>query len=328
MIHNLVKYTDLNRNSYSLYAITDLHVDKIHIYQIMLPIDSFTNEKLTLNGILSNDLIRDTQYFILVPSAELYKTHCTNFSKDHTWHTCLFDQIAICTNPRFQISMSTLGDNYTRIRVDIIRLDALTSTEMYAMSLVFEHILKCNIDADAPTRVMYNYLARHCYNKYLEMVKNKPAYKSEIETENLVSNIQTDIRKIFDRDASLRVIFDQSDVNDLLGRIYNDISTCLMGVPMINRVVYNAPNTVVFWNDGTKTTVTATEGEEFNKEIGLAMAISKKYFNLRSKNPRAAFKNVVKNADDYTEGTKHRQKLKEIKKLKQLEAANGLDADI
>ena len=295
----------------------------------MLPIVSFTNESLLLYGILPNDLIKDSRYFILVPSAELYKLYCkTIYSKDYVLNAGLFDQIVICTNPRFQLSMSTLGDNYTKIRVDTIRLDSLTSAEMYVMSFVFENIIKYNINMDTPTKVMYTYLARHCYNRYLEMVKDEPIYKSEFGTKNLMSNLQTDICKIVDSNAVIQAIFDQSDFNDLLGRIHNGISTCLMGVPMIDRVVYNAPNTVVFWNDGTKTTVTATEGEEFNKEIGLAMAISKKYFDLRSKNPRAAFKKVVKNAEDYTEGTKHRQKLKEIKKQKQLEAVNGLDADI
>lgn len=326
MIPNLYSYIDHNRSSYSLYTISDLHTDKIHIYQIMLPIVSFTNESLMLFGILPNDLIKDSRYFILVPSAELY--YKANYSKDHALNAYLFDQIAICTNPRFQLSMSTLGDNYTKIRVDTICLDALTSTEMYIMSFIFDDIMKFNVNMDTLTKIMYNDLSRHCYNRYLEIVKDEPIYKSEFGTENMASNLRTDFCKIVDTNATIRVIFDQSNFNDLLGRIHNSISTCLMGVPMIDRVVYNAPNTVVFWNDGTKTTVTATEGEEFNKEIGLAMAISKKYFDLRSKNPRAEFKKVVKNADDYTEGTKHRQKLKEIKKQKQLEAINGLDADI
>ena len=45
----------------------------------------------------------------------------------------------------------------------------------------------------------------------------------------------------------------------------------------IERVIFNDPATIVFWKDGTKTVVKATN-EPFDKEKGLAMAISKKYF--------------------------------------------------
>lgn len=57
-------------------------------------------------------------------------------------------------------------------------------------------------------------------------------------------------------------------------------------VPTIKNVIFNDPATIVFWQDGTKTVVKAQNGEEFDPEKGLAMAISKKalgnegnYFN-------------------------------------------------
>lgn len=53
----------------------------------------------------------------------------------------------------------------------------------------------------------------------------------------------------------------------------------------IKNVIFNNPATIVFWNDGTKTVVKASN-EEFDPEKGLAMAIAKKalgnegnYFN-------------------------------------------------
>lgn len=46
---------------------------------------------------------------------------------------------------------------------------------------------------------------------------------------------------------------------------------------LIKKVGFYDPVTVVFWNDGTKTVVKA-EGESFDKEKGLAMAIAKKHF--------------------------------------------------
>lgn len=44
----------------------------------------------------------------------------------------------------------------------------------------------------------------------------------------------------------------------------------------IKRVLFNNPATIVFWSDGTKTVVKCGENEEFDKEKGLAMAISKR----------------------------------------------------
>ena len=44
----------------------------------------------------------------------------------------------------------------------------------------------------------------------------------------------------------------------------------------IRRVIFNAPATIVFWLDGSKTVVKAQNGEPFDKEKGLAMAICKK----------------------------------------------------
>lgn len=44
----------------------------------------------------------------------------------------------------------------------------------------------------------------------------------------------------------------------------------------IKKVIFNDPATIVLWNDGTKTVVKCQEGDVFDPEKGLAMAISKK----------------------------------------------------
>ena len=46
-------------------------------------------------------------------------------------------------------------------------------------------------------------------------------------------------------------------------------------VPRIEKVIFNDPATIVFWSDKTKTVVHCGK-DEFDKEKGLAMAISKK----------------------------------------------------
>ena len=50
----------------------------------------------------------------------------------------------------------------------------------------------------------------------------------------------------------------------------------------IESVIFNYPATIVFWNDRTKTVVKVTDGETFDPEKGLAMAIAKKYFGNTS----------------------------------------------
>lgn len=47
-------------------------------------------------------------------------------------------------------------------------------------------------------------------------------------------------------------------------------------MPEIYKVIFNDPATIVFWTDGTKTVVKCGEGDIFDPEKGLAMAISKK----------------------------------------------------
>ena len=49
-------------------------------------------------------------------------------------------------------------------------------------------------------------------------------------------------------------------------------------IPEITKVIFNKPATIVFWADGTKTVVKSQGKEKYDKEKGLAMAISKKVF--------------------------------------------------
>lgn len=55
-----------------------------------------------------------------------------------------------------------------------------------------------------------------------------------------------------------------------------DFKFKLYDTPNIKNVIFNDPATIVFWNDGTKTIVKAQDGDVFDPEKGLAMAISKK----------------------------------------------------
>lgn len=61
----------------------------------------------------------------------------------------------------------------------------------------------------------------------------------------------------------------------------------------IKRVIFNNPATIVFWNDGTKTVVKCSDKDKYDKEKGLAMAISERVLGSYS-----AFKREVRKWED------------------------------
>ena len=61
----------------------------------------------------------------------------------------------------------------------------------------------------------------------------------------------------------------------------------------IKRVIFHGPATIVIWDDNTKTVVKCMEGDEFDPEKGLAMAISKRIFG---DDYHATFKRYLKEA--------------------------------
>ena len=77
----------------------------------------------------------------------------------------------------------------------------------------------------------------------------------------------------------------------------------------IKKVVYSDPATIVFWEDGTKTVVKVAEGETFDKEVGLAMAIAEKYFGSYS-----AMKSYIKKKTMDVKEEKAKKKQKKEKK--------------
>lgn len=58
----------------------------------------------------------------------------------------------------------------------------------------------------------------------------------------------------------------------------------------IRKVIFNPPATIVIWSDGTKTIAKCKEGDAFDAETGLAMAICKRMLS------RSEFKNLIKEA--------------------------------
>lgn len=68
----------------------------------------------------------------------------------------------------------------------------------------------------------------------------------------------------------------------------------------IEKVIFNAPATIVIWADGTKTVVKCQNDEEFDPEKGLAMAIAKRAFG----NEGSYFNQIKKWTEPYYEDQK------------------------
>lgn len=79
----------------------------------------------------------------------------------------------------------------------------------------------------------------------------------------------------------------------------------------IEKVIFNNPATIVIWKDGTKTVVKCN-GEKFDQEKGLAMAISKRALAVGNMY-RKVFKKWCKAEDDFSEKIKKDPRFKNIK---------------
>ena len=83
--------------------------------------------------------------------------------------------------------------------------------------------------------------------------------------------------------VSYRSFYDIRNDAEVPRNIYRSILNSTYGIgslriPEIKNVIFNDPATIVFWEDGTKTVVKCQDGDEFDPEKGLAMAIVKKAY--------------------------------------------------
>ena len=83
--------------------------------------------------------------------------------------------------------------------------------------------------------------------------------------------------------VSYRNLYDIRNDDEVSRNIYRNILNSTYGIgslriPEIKNVIFNDPATIVFWEDGTKTVVKCQDGDKFDPEKGLAMAIAKKAY--------------------------------------------------
>lgn len=88
-------------------------------------------------------------------------------------------------------------------------------------------------------------------------------------------------------DTAAAIAYVTADTHNTM-HLYHQMNNRSM--PQITKVIYSGPATIVFWSDKTKTVVKCQDGDEFDAEKGLAMAISKRvlgnqgnYYNTFSK---------------------------------------------
>ena len=102
--------------------------------------------------------------------------------------------------------------------------------------------------------------------QFLNLVNTDPKFDYKPIGEEFMASIK-DVREYYKNVAAFTKELCDSHVR---GR-FN-----MMTKPEIKKVIFNDPATIVIWKDGTKTVVKAQDGDIFDPEKGLAMAISKK----------------------------------------------------
>lgn len=136
----------------------------------------------------------------------------------------------------------------------------------------------------------YTDVSTLCFRRY--GVNGKTAARYEIPGDEINHHIYTI------EDMTIKQLIDDFDIKEasLYMRIprgsgktfYKEIINARYGVrndkPEIDKVIFSGPCTIVMWSDGDKTIVRCGEDDTFDKEKGLAMAISKKMLgNNKSK---------------------------------------------
>ena len=110
--------------------------------------------------------------------------------------------------------------------------------------------------------------------------------------------------------VSYRSLYDIRNDDEVPRNTYRNILNSTYGIgsshiPEIKNVIFNDPATIVFWEDGTKTVVKCQDGDEFDPEKGLTMAITKKIYGNKG-----SYCNVIKKwCDPYHEKQKEKNDL-------------------
>ena len=94
---------------------------------------------------------------------------------------------------------------------------------------------------------------------------------------------------------------DIATTNTLWEKVNPHLKKDKPALPEIDHVIFNNPATIVFWKDDTKTVVKANNGEPYDPEKGLAMAMVKKVSGNKGNYYNTIRKELDKNPYDNSE---------------------------
>lgn len=125
-------------------------------------------------------------------------------------------------------------------------------------------------------------------------IQNKLAEKGYISTMSHIESGEYEVR-ITTNDYKVKYLYNIGDGDiKFVNMVIRNYKAHLKTIPEIVNVIFNEPATIVLWSDGSKTVVKA-DGELFDPEKGLAMAIVKKMYG----NKGNYFNNIKKWTDTY-----------------------------
>lgn len=196
--------------------------------------------------------------------------HCTNCKFAGRVHTAY-----PCSQCRI---ISGEGSRWEAKKIDLCtfrhKLEVIAG--LYDMKCVFD---KTSIDVGMKVSVFDGH-------ELVEVVLIPVGDHPEFNESNALADFDRRLRSIRDKRDEMKKYID-NDVQitkQLLNRHYGLFDASKIKITNvrnekyfgIKKVVFNDPATIVIWNDGTKTIVKCQEGDIFDPEKGLAMAISKR----------------------------------------------------
>ena len=107
---------------------------------------------------------------------------------------------------------------------------------------------------------------------------NRASWARWVSRHKLASNTHAELASILDQVKRKYNLEDKDYIRTCIldSSLYAYFKPNTTKLPGIKDVIFNEPATIVMWSDGTKTVVKCQEGEGYDPEKGMAMAISKK----------------------------------------------------
>lgn len=177
----------------------------------------------------------------------------------------IFDGIIYCEDLTYgELYIQLQNEIFSKINSSVKnKIEVHFGPRLYKR-LYDKRLLDCrsNTIAGIQCRLSYN-IAPYTYSVYLK-------HDHEDQIDSMTALFQADVKR------QLNAAFGKSSVPiDMSGRI--------------KKIIFNPPATIIFWKDGSKTVVKCN-GEAFDPEKGMAMAISRKvlgdsydYYNVFEK---------------------------------------------